>query len=94
MNRNHKCQLWTIAIFLFLITTFPLAAIAQQKLPVKLKTSLNAYSFNGPLMKGEMNLYDLLEYCAANQFDAVDITAKLPTKRSKLSNALIPTGSD
>ena len=75
MNRNLKCQLWTIVIFLFLITTLPLAAIAQQKLPTKLKTSLNAYSFNGPLMKGEMNLDDLLEYCAANQFDAVDITA-------------------
>lgn len=26
-------------------------------------------------MAGEMNLDDLLEYCAANQFDAVDITA-------------------
>ncbi len=75
MNRNHKYQLWTIVILLFFVTSLPLAGIAQQKLPVKLKTSLNAYSFNGPLMKGEMNLDQLLEYCAANQFDAVDITA-------------------
>lgn len=75
MNRNHKYQLRIIAILLFLITSLPLAGIAQQKLPTKLKTSLNAYSFNGPLMKCEMNLDDLLEYCAANQFDAVDITA-------------------
>lgn len=75
MNRNHKYQLWTIVILLFLVSSLSLAGIAQQKLPVKLKTSLNAYSFNGQLMKGEMNLDNLLEYCAANQFDAVDITA-------------------
>lgn len=75
MNRNHKHQLWIIVILLFLVTSLPLTGIAQQKLPTKLKTSLNAYSFNSPLMKGEMNLDDLLEYCAANQFDAVDITA-------------------
>ncbi len=49
-------------------------SFAQNKLPVKLKTSLNAYSFNGPLLKGEMNLDQLLEYCAASQLDAVDIT--------------------
>jgi sugar phosphate isomerase/epimerase len=73
MNRNHKYQLWIIVILLFLVTS--LSGIAQQKLPTKLKTSLNAYSFNGPLMKSEMNLDDLLDYCAANQFDAVDITA-------------------
>ncbi|MDO9039759.1 MAG: sugar phosphate isomerase/epimerase family protein, partial [Bacteroidota bacterium] len=62
-------------LILMLVVILPLAGITQQKLPTKLKTSLNAYSFNGPLMKGEMNLDDLLEYCAANQFDAVDITA-------------------
>lgn len=75
MNRNHKYQLWTITITFLLVVIFSLTGIAQQKLPIKLKTSLNAYSFNGPLMKGELNLDDLLEYCAANQFDAVDITA-------------------
>lgn len=57
-----------------MVSIFPLAGKSQH-LPTKLKTSLNAYSFNAPLMKGEMNLDDLLEYCAANQFDAVDITA-------------------
>ncbi|MEB2780867.1 sugar phosphate isomerase/epimerase family protein [Algoriphagus sp. C2-6-M1] len=75
MKRNHKEQLWIIVTLLVLVTSFPLVGKSQQKLPVKLKTSLNAYSFNGPLMKGEMNLDDLLEYCAVNQFDAVDITA-------------------
>lgn len=41
----------------------------------RLKISLNAYSFNDPLRNGSMNLEDLLEFCAANEFDAVDLTA-------------------
>lgn len=40
----------------------------------KLKTSLNAYSFNDPLTKGTMTLDELLEYCAEQGFDGVDIT--------------------
>lgn len=45
-------------------------------LPAKehLKLSLNAYSFNSPLTKGEMSLDDLLDYCASTGFDGVDIT--------------------
>ena len=41
----------------------------------KLRISLNAYSFNDPLLNGEMSLEELLEYCANLGFDAVDITA-------------------
>lgn len=40
----------------------------------KYKISLNAYSFNEPLSKGEMELDDLLEFCAEHHFDAVDLT--------------------
>jgi len=40
----------------------------------KLKISLNAYSFNEPLMKGSMNLHNMLEFCAEKGFDAVDLT--------------------
>lgn len=39
-----------------------------------LKLSLNAYSFNGPLTRGEMTLDDLLDYCASTGFEGVDIT--------------------
>ncbi|MGK2864545.1 MAG: sugar phosphate isomerase/epimerase family protein [Chitinophagaceae bacterium] len=39
-----------------------------------LKTSLNAFSFNGPLSKGEMTISDMLDFCAANGFEGVDIT--------------------
>ncbi len=41
----------------------------------RLKTSLNAFSFNQPLSKGQMDLFQLLDFCAENDFDAVDITA-------------------
>jgi sugar phosphate isomerase/epimerase len=41
----------------------------------KLRISLNAYSFNEPLRNGSMTLDDLLDFCAANDFDAVDLTA-------------------
>jgi sugar phosphate isomerase/epimerase len=40
----------------------------------RLKTSLNAYSFNDLLSKGEMTIFDMLEFCADEGFDAVDIT--------------------
>ena len=40
----------------------------------KLKTSLNAYSFNDPLVAKTMNLDDLLDFCAAQNFDGVDLT--------------------
>ncbi|MEZ5043130.1 MAG: sugar phosphate isomerase/epimerase family protein [Saprospiraceae bacterium] len=41
----------------------------------RLKLSLNAYSFNAPLTKGEMDVDDLIDFCANNGFDGVDITA-------------------
>jgi sugar phosphate isomerase/epimerase len=40
-----------------------------------LKTSLNAYSFNASLLDGSMTISSLLDFCAANSFDGVDITA-------------------
>ncbi len=40
----------------------------------RLKTSLNAFSFNDPLLKGTMTINDMLDFCASAGFDAVDIT--------------------
>lgn len=39
-----------------------------------LKTSLNAYSFNASLTDGSMTISDMLDFCAANGFEGVDIT--------------------
>jgi sugar phosphate isomerase/epimerase len=40
----------------------------------KLKTSLNAFSFNAPLIAKAMDLDNLLEFCAKHNFDGVDLT--------------------
>lgn len=54
------------------------AALAEQQTQnakiSRLKVSLNAYSFNESLRNGSMNLHDLLDFCAVNGFDAVDLT--------------------
>jgi sugar phosphate isomerase/epimerase len=40
----------------------------------RLKTSLNAFSFNKQLTEGSMSVFDLLQFCAQAGFDGVDIT--------------------
>ena len=39
-----------------------------------IKNSLNAFSLAKKLNSGEMSLFDLVDYCANNGFDAVDMT--------------------
>jgi sugar phosphate isomerase/epimerase len=39
-----------------------------------LKTSLNAFSFNAPLLDGSMTIADMLDFCASVGFEGVDIT--------------------
>lgn len=41
----------------------------------RLKSSLNAYSFNEPLSNSSIDIFDVMQYCAEIGFDAVDITA-------------------
>ncbi|MEX0686107.1 MAG: sugar phosphate isomerase/epimerase family protein [Balneolales bacterium] len=42
--------------------------------PYKIKLSLNAYSFHSLLQEGSMDLFDLIDFCSAHGFDAVDLT--------------------
>lgn len=76
MNLKYK-----ILIVIYCTTLSTISSIyAQKETPIlkaktKLKTSLNAYSFNEPLSNGSMDVFDLMEYCANIGFDAVDITA-------------------
>lgn len=59
-----------------------LAAVLQDPRPsplprvggTQVRISLNAYSFNEPLRAGRMSLSDLLEFCAHQRFDGVDLT--------------------
>lgn len=60
----------------------PLAAAAVSAAPgrvtrrpgTRLRIGLNAYSFNGPLLDGKMTLDDVIDYCAAQNIDGVDLT--------------------
>lgn len=40
----------------------------------KFKTSLNVYSFNQPLRDGKIDLFDVLDFCAKYNIDAIDPT--------------------
>ena len=64
----------TLAAAAFAGPVAPAAASVVPKLPSKIKTSCNLYSFNAPLTRGEMTLEQVLEYCAEIGFDAVDPT--------------------
>ena len=74
---NYSIKNFTSLIFLLTCITLELhAQKINDPAGSYLKTSLNAYSFNTPLLKeGTMNLDELLEFCAAKDLDAVDITA-------------------
>jgi len=75
MKKAKFFQGISILLALLLITGNQLNGKTVKNFPTRLKTSLNAYSFNKPLTSGEMNLDQLIEFCAQNQIDAVDLTA-------------------
>ncbi len=52
----------------------PATGLVQPGEPARIRTSCNLYSFNGPLTRGEMTLDEVIEFCAALGFDAVDPT--------------------
>jgi sugar phosphate isomerase/epimerase len=45
-----------------------------EKFSHKFKLSLNVYSFNNPLREGKIDLYDVLDFCAEYNFNAIDPT--------------------
>ncbi len=50
------------------------ANVAENLKTSRLKVSLNAFSFNDALLAGEMDVFELMQFCADTGFDAVDIT--------------------
>lgn len=57
---------------------FPFANLVNEintdNLSHKFKLSLNVYSFNNPLREEKINLFDVLDFCAKYNFDAIDPT--------------------
>jgi sugar phosphate isomerase/epimerase len=75
MKKNLSGLSKSLFLFLLILCAIQLNGKSVKNFPTRLKTSLNAYSFNKPLTSGEMNLDQLIEFCAQNQIDAVDLTA-------------------
>ena len=50
------------------------SAALNKKFGHKLKLSLNLYSFNSLLMEKKIDLFDVLDFCAEYNFDAIDPT--------------------
>jgi sugar phosphate isomerase/epimerase len=83
MNQIQKSTCW-IAIIFMIFNSISLYAQSDSGVMHKgkshVKISLNAYSFNKPLMNnkvnghGGMSLFELIDWSAAQGFDAVDIT--------------------
>ncbi len=70
LNRRETLKALALAPFLSIGSH----AFSMEAECYKLKTSLNAFSFNEPLSKGDINLFQVLDFCAEQGFDAVDIT--------------------
>lgn len=68
--------------FLKTISALPLAATIgsdswaspRRSFDHKFKLSLNVYSFNSLLRDGKIDLFDVLDFCAEHDFDAIDPT--------------------
>src|SRR5215211_5805395 len=78
---KNSLQTAFIVAFIFLISgSMPAQKMVGRKDGAHIKISLQAYSFNKLLNdhtrgRGEgMSLYDLLDFSAKNNFDAVDLT--------------------
>jgi sugar phosphate isomerase/epimerase len=50
------------------------AGEVKRRSGTKIKLALNSYSFNRPLMAGQMTLDDVIDYCAGHSIDGVDLT--------------------
>ncbi len=55
-------------------TLFSGTKLVNPKYGHKLKISLNVYSFNRLLRDGKTDLFDVLDFCAEHNFDAIDPT--------------------
>jgi sugar phosphate isomerase/epimerase len=56
------------------LSAMPITGQVKRRPGTHLRVGLNAYSFNRPLMAGTMKLDDVIDYCAAQGIDGVDLT--------------------
>jgi len=79
MSSNRRNFLKTLSL-LPLATTARSEAVSSETSAIagefgpKLKSSLNVYSFNSLLRDNQIDLFDVLDFCAEHNFDAIDPT--------------------
>jgi sugar phosphate isomerase/epimerase len=56
------------------VATLPVGAQVKREAGTHVRIGLNAYSFNRPLTAGTMKLDDVIDYCASQNLDGVDLT--------------------
>jgi sugar phosphate isomerase/epimerase len=69
MNRRAFFAAGAAALF-----SVPAGAQVKRQPGTHVRIGLNAYSFNRPLTAGQMKLDDVIDYCAAQNLDGVDLT--------------------
>ena len=74
MERRHFIQIAAAGIPAVLFPFGETIARSAPSLPSKVKISLNAFSFNNPLLAGEMTIDDMLDFAAQTGFEGVDLT--------------------
>jgi sugar phosphate isomerase/epimerase len=79
MSSNRRNFLKTLSL-LPLAATARSAAVSSETSAIasefgpKLKSSLNVYSFNSLLRDNQIDLFDVLDFCAEHNFDGIDPT--------------------
>ena len=78
MKSSRRNFMKTMAAVPFIATGLNVLASeaesVNKKYGYKFKTSLNVYSFNSLLRENKIDLFDVLDFCAEYNFDAVDPT--------------------
>ena len=74
MKRRHFIQLTAAGIPAVFFPAGETIAREAPSLPAKVKISLNAYSFNRPLVAGEMTIDDMISFAAETGFEGIDLT--------------------
>ncbi len=75
MNKMTEVKRLIIGAVVFLVGGVLTAQNIEDAPCYRLKTSLNAFSFNAPFTKGEIDIEGMIDYCVEIGIDAIDLTA-------------------
>lgn len=73
-RRTFIKQIFALPTMAVMASTPAFSLVQNKQLSHKFKLSLNLYSFNALLRAGTVDLFDMLDFCAEHNFDAIDPT--------------------